>query len=175
MPADFPGAFAALREILSKHGSGMIVQADTPTEYTLVTRAIGPNKKPLWFAGVLSKKSAVTFHLMPLYNNPKLLVTLRPELKARMQGKSCFNFQRPDEKLFAELDRLTAAARDQWKRAGFLEPGVISRERFEEAFQAAGGDVAAMAARRKAVTRKRKAQLGKKRTSAGVRKAKVRG
>ena len=40
MATDFPGAFAALRDILKKHSGGMVVQVDTPKEYTLVTRAV---------------------------------------------------------------------------------------------------------------------------------------
>jgi hypothetical protein len=32
---------------------------------------------------------------------------ISPELKKRMQGKSCFNFSEPDERLFKELARLT--------------------------------------------------------------------
>ncbi len=72
MASDFPGAFAALRKILMRHSAGMIVQSDTPTDYTLVTPAIGPNRKPIWFGAVLSKKSAVTYHLVPLYFNPAL-------------------------------------------------------------------------------------------------------
>ena len=44
MAKDFPGAFAALREILKKHSAGMVVQADTPTEYTVVTRAVLPRR-----------------------------------------------------------------------------------------------------------------------------------
>jgi hypothetical protein len=34
---------------------------------------------------------------------------MSPELKKRMQGKSCFNFTTPDEKLFKELAKLTKA------------------------------------------------------------------
>jgi len=157
MPADFPGAFAGLRKILSKHAAGMLVHVDTPVDYTVITRAHGPNKKPLFFGAVYSKKSAVSFHLLPLYYNPRLHATLGPELKARMQGKACFNFQRPDAKLFAELDELVATARDQWKRAGFLEPGVIARERFTAVLKASGGDVGAMEARRQAVLAQRAA------------------
>jgi hypothetical protein len=49
MASDFLGAFASLREIMKRHSAGMIVQADTPTDFTVIMRAIHPNKKPLWF------------------------------------------------------------------------------------------------------------------------------
>ena len=80
MPADFPGAFDALRVILKRHADGMVVQADTPTDFTVICRAIGPNKKPLWFGAVILKKSAVSYHLMPLYFNPKLQAQVPEEL-----------------------------------------------------------------------------------------------
>jgi len=166
MPSDFPAAFAALRRILEKQAAGMIVHADTPTEFTLITSAIGPNKKPLWFGAVMSKKSAVTYHLMPLYYNPRLLTAIAPELKARMQGKTCFNFQRPDPALFARLDELTRLSRDQWERWGFLEPGPVPPERFAAAAKSAGLDPVAIAAKRRQVaaraTARRKATLAKR-------------
>ena len=154
MPKDTPVAFAALRRILKKHGAGMIVTADTPTVYTVTTRAQGPNKKPLWFGAIYSRKTGVSFHLVPLYRNPKLHATLGPDLEARMAGHACFNFKAPDAKLFAKLDRVTRAARQQWKRAGFLEPGVISAERMMAAHEKAGGSAAALAKRRATVLKR---------------------
>ena len=44
------------------------------------------------------------------------------ELKARMQGKSCFNFKTADEKLFTELEPVTARGFAAFKQAGFLSP-----------------------------------------------------
>ena len=83
MASDFPGAFAALREIMKRHSAGLIVQSDTPTDFTVITPAIGPNKKPIWFGCVLSKKSAVTYHLFSLYFNPALEAKVPPELLRR--------------------------------------------------------------------------------------------
>jgi hypothetical protein len=150
MPSDFPAAFAALREILRKHADGMIVQAATPTEFTLITPAVGPNKKPIWFGCVSLKKSAVTYHLFPLYMNPALQAAIPPELQARKQGKTCFNFQRPHPDLFAKLDALTAAARESFARGGYLTPGAVSLERIAAAFRAAGGDPEGLAETRRA-------------------------
>ena len=87
MGKDFEGAFAALREMLRKHAHGMVVHEDTPTGYTVITRGIGPNKKPLWFGAVMLKKSAVSYHLMPLYFNPKLQAQVPEELRPRKQGE----------------------------------------------------------------------------------------
>jgi hypothetical protein len=173
MVTDFPAAFAALRRILLNQATGMVVKSDTPGECTLVTPAIGPSKKPLWFGAVMSKKSAVTYHLMPLYYNPALQAAIAPELRARMQGKTCFNFQRPDAALFGKLDELTRLGRECWERAGFLEPGPIPPERFAAALRSAGEDPVAIAEQRKAkgaqAAAKRAATLRKR--AAAPRKA----
>jgi hypothetical protein len=63
----------------------------------------------LFFGAVKIGKRYVSFHLMPVYVNPELLDGMSPELRKRMQGKSCFNFTRADDALFAELETLTAA------------------------------------------------------------------
>src|SRR5712671_4276970 len=121
MPADFPTAFAALRDILKRHAAGLIVVADTSTDFTVTSPAEAPNGKPLWFGCVLLKKSAVTYHLFPLYFNPKLQAAIPAELLPRKQGKTCFNFQRPDAELFAAIDALTARGRAGYERLGLLE------------------------------------------------------
>ncbi len=169
MPSDFPAAFAALREILRKHAVGLIVQSDTPTDFALITPAIGPNKQPIWFGAAVIKKSAVMFYLVPLYYNPALLATITPELEKRKQGKTCFNFQRPDDALFELLNALTARALEYYKRAGFLRPGPVTTEQLNAALASAGVDTEALAALRKskaaAAAKKRAATLRNKKKS----------
>ena len=168
MPSDFPTAFRELREILKRHVDGMIVLNDKPNDFTVITKAIGPNKKPIWFGAVLMKKSAVTYHLFPLYFNPALQATVSPELAKRKQGKTCFNFQRPDPILFAQLDALTLRGREGFAKHGMLEPGNVCADRLDGALRAAGEDPVALAkfrkdkgkaaaAKRAATIRKRKA------------------
>jgi hypothetical protein len=50
-----------------------------------------------------------------------LLAALSPELKKRMQGKSCFNFSAIDKPLFKELSALTKAGFDSYKEQGFVD------------------------------------------------------
>ena len=52
-------------------------------------------------------KRYVSYYLMPVYVQPSLLDDISPELRRRMQGKSCFNFAKVDEPLLAELEALT--------------------------------------------------------------------
>ena len=61
------------------------------------------------------KKKYVSFYLMPVYMYPELLEGITPELRKRMQGKSCFNFKRVDESLFEELGALTSRGFEKFK------------------------------------------------------------
>jgi hypothetical protein len=65
-------------------------------------------------------KNYVSFHHLGVYARPELLKSVSPELRARMQGKSCFNFKAPDPTLFAELEDLTARAFDAFRKMGYL-------------------------------------------------------
>ncbi len=63
-------------------------------------------------------KNYVSFHLMPVYENPSLLEGISLELEARMQGKSCFNFKQVDEDLFSQLADLTEVGYLDFKQKG---------------------------------------------------------
>jgi len=171
MSTDFPGAFAQLREMLLRHAKGMLVQTPSPTRICVVTKAIGLNKKPVWFGYINTGKSGVSYHLVPLYFNPKLQAQVPKELLARKQGLTCFNFQRPDAALFAHLERLTAVAREHYERAGFLKEGTITPEQMEAVLVAAGEDPKKIArvrkAKAKAAAEKRARTIKKK---AGTKK-----
>ena len=65
-------------------------------------------------------KAYVSFHLMGVYGNPKLLDGVSEKLLARMQGKSCFNFKVVDEELFGELEQLTVKSIAGMRTAGFI-------------------------------------------------------
>jgi hypothetical protein len=57
---------------------------------------------------------------MPVYVEPKLLAGVSKPLKARMQGKSCFNFDSVDKDLLKELAALTKAGYASYKTQGFV-------------------------------------------------------
>lgn len=101
--------FGALRKLLAVHAKGLTVTADGPKGYSLNTPYSPAWKKELFFGGVQVTKNYVSFHLFPVYMFPDLLDGVSAELKARMQGKSCFAFRAPDAALFAELGALTKA------------------------------------------------------------------
>ncbi|MEE4329414.1 MAG: hypothetical protein V2J10_01000 [Wenzhouxiangella sp.] len=117
---DFPEVFARLRDTLRPYAESLDCKVDSDEQLSLDTRHIQKNKQPLWFGGVQIKKRYVSYHLMPVYVNPDLLADLSPELRKRMQGKSCFNFTTVDEGLFSELADLTEAAFADYRRQGFV-------------------------------------------------------
>ena len=72
---------------------------------------------------------------MPIYVEPSLLEGVSPELRRRMQGKSCFNFRSVDETLFDELAELTW--RGYERTAGDPGWGVAKREEHDMAYRRA--------------------------------------
>ncbi|WP_396626889.1 hypothetical protein [Luteitalea sp.] len=117
---DFAAVFADLRKVMAPYGARLAVTRDDETEFYVDTRHIQKNKKPLFFGAVQLKKSYVSFHLMPVYLKPELLSSASPELKARMQGKSCFNFAVSDARLFKELAALTKVGYASYEEQGFV-------------------------------------------------------
>lgn len=118
--AELDAVFKELRSIMAPYAEKLDPKKDDPTELYVDTAHVQKNKKPLFFGAVQVKKSFVSFHLMPVYLKPELLEGLSPELRARMQGKSCFNFAAIDKSLFKELASLTKAGFASYKEQGFV-------------------------------------------------------
>lgn len=75
----------------------------------------------MFFAEVRRGKAYASFHLMPLYMNNALAQRISPELKKRMQGKTCFNFKHvPEAGLLEELRQLTIAGLSGYEQRGWL-------------------------------------------------------
>jgi hypothetical protein len=118
-----------LRGILEKHSTALTVKAHAPGHYSLEAGA-GPAAVHAWggkvkkpvipVAWVQVGKAYVSYHLMGLYGNTRLLDGMSKGLKRRMQGKTCLNFKAVDEQLFKELDQLTAQAIAAFRKAGYI-------------------------------------------------------
>ncbi len=104
---DFPRVFDRLKAILSGYQDQAVLTANDAENYLLNAGYSAQYKKELFLGGVQIKKNYVSYHLMPVYMYPDLLEGVSPQLKKRMQGKSCFNFKQVDEPLFEELEQLT--------------------------------------------------------------------
>lgn len=126
-PANVGDVFRALRNVLEKHAAGLAVSEDTSTKYCLEA-PVGPATIQSWggrirrphipVAWVDAGKSYVSYHLMGIAV-PAVQTGMSKALRARMQGKTCFNFTVVDAVLLTELDSLTAASITAFHKAGF--------------------------------------------------------
>ena len=117
---DFSIIFTRLRSILQDHASTFHVSVDTADHYCLEIKYSKMFKKAFTVAWFMISKSYVSFHYMPIYFAPVLQKELSTGLKARMQGKSCFNFKTVDEGLFEELRQLTKKGFDLSKKMNIV-------------------------------------------------------
>ena len=105
--ADFQAVEARLRQVLEPYRDSLSVTTEGPGG--MVLELPGYEGKPWGYvAGTKIGKAYVSFHLMSVYTDPSLMDSMSPELKRRMQGKSCFNFTKIDDALFEELEGITA-------------------------------------------------------------------
>jgi hypothetical protein len=121
---EFELAFQGLRKILKPYDTKVRVIKDGPGCYLSESASIRYLGKPVMFASITSK-SYVAFHLFPVYVFPDLVKGISPELKRRMQGKTCWNFKKPEELLFAELGRVVEASFQRFAELGKRD---LSRE-----------------------------------------------
>ena len=119
--ADFAEVFEQMKSIFKPYAKKMDVSQDTDECYMLNTRYIMKNKQPLCFGGVRLGKNYVSFYLMSVYASPDLLKNMSPELRKRMQGKSCFNFKEVDKQLFGELKALTKDGAAKFSDKKYIE------------------------------------------------------
>ena len=113
---DFPKVFEQLKTILKPYAQKLTLATDTSNTYYIDGPYSEKWKKQLFFASTVIKKNYVSFYLMPVYMYPELIDDISPELKKRMQGKSCFNFKRVEPELFNELAELTQKGAERFKQ-----------------------------------------------------------
>ena len=113
---DFPIVFEQLKNILKPYSRDLTVKTNTVDTYYLDGPYSEKWKKELFFGSTQVKKNYVSFYLMPVYMYPELLKDVSPELKKRMQGKSCFNFKKVEPELFKELAELTKKGAEKFKQ-----------------------------------------------------------
>ena len=111
MAADeFERLFERFKAMLAPYAARMHVADEGTAMYGVDMAPEGERDPSTWFAGTRLGKRYVSYYLMPIYVKPSLLDGISPELRRRMQGKSCFNFAKVDEPLLAELEALTEAS-----------------------------------------------------------------
>ena len=113
---DFPIVFEQLKNILQPYARNLTITADTSKGYSLDGPYSEKWKKVIFFGAAQIQKNYVSFYLMAVYMYPELLKDISPELKKRMQGKSCFNFRKVEPELFKELADLTRKGVEKFKK-----------------------------------------------------------
>ena len=110
--------FERLRDILKDFEPPLHARTDDPKTYYLETPGAGG--KPVFFGSASIKKNYVSYHLMPVYDFPDLLDNLSPGLRARMQGKSSFNFKNEEAGIMDELAGLTKSGFERFREEGLI-------------------------------------------------------
>lgn len=118
---EFDAVYAALRGILLRRAGTLTIVEDSPRRFCLQGGVHPQHKTPMPIAWVQMGKAYVSFHHMGIYARPALLKAASEQLKARMHGKSCFNFTAVNEVLFAELEDLTVRAFSAFKDLGYIK------------------------------------------------------
>lgn len=113
--------FNSLKEILQPYEPYMTVVHDTDDNYYLDCKKEVRKDMPMFFASVRTNKNHISFHLMPVYAYPELMNGVNPDLRVRMQGKSCFNFTEHNPAVFEELAKLTRQGFDRFREKGYIE------------------------------------------------------
>ena len=121
--AQAAAVFDRLTAIFAPYRRALIAKTDEPNELFLEAPPSTAYPSGVYFGAVKIGKRYVSFHLMPVYVHPELLDGMSPDLRKRMQGKSCFNFTRSDDALFGELETLTAAGFARFRDNGWIPAG----------------------------------------------------
>ncbi len=99
--------FERLRDIMQRSTKQLVVTDDRRGSMTIESTDATSTGKRRWFGAVQTTENDVSYHLMPVYEHPGLLDDVSPALRARLHGKSCFNFKTIHEDVFNELESLT--------------------------------------------------------------------
>jgi len=123
----YEDGFRPSANLTDANGAGSRKSGETApdTSYLLLGAATDKFPDGLMFGAVKLGKRYVSYHLMCIYLAPDLVGEMSPGLRARMQGKSCFNFTRVDPELFDELSAITARGRDLYAARGWLADSTV--------------------------------------------------
>ena len=117
--ADLVAVHDRLKTILAPYRDRLAVTSDGPEGMVLELPAY--EGQPWGYAAATRLgKRYVSYYLLAIYGDPEIMRGMSPELRKRMQGKSCFNFTKIDEELFAELAALT-------EKSIALQPAVVEK------------------------------------------------
>lgn len=116
----FEDVYGDLRSILTAHTDILEMTKNSEIGVIAETKRKDEKGKGEFFGAAEIKKNYVSFYLMPIYCFPELAANISPELKKRMQGKSCFNFKKREPALFDELADHVKTGIEKYRSEGKL-------------------------------------------------------
>jgi len=109
--ADLDDLFAQLRQMLARHASSLVTVRDEPGDLQMETSRRSGSGTAMPFGAVHTHEDHVSLQFMPVFSHADLLTGVSAPLRARMQGRTCFNFTpaTASPELLAELSELVDA------------------------------------------------------------------
>jgi hypothetical protein len=121
---DLKSIFDQLKTMLAVYKPPMNPKLDSDRAYDLWTikdvDILGKKRTEVYFAGIVIRKTNVGFYYMPIYAEPELKRFLKPELLARLKGKSCFHINKLTPELKVQIADALKAGYRQYQERGWV-------------------------------------------------------
>lgn len=115
--------FEELKAMLEPYAARFEVRVDEPGHYELWSRAnMAPSGKPHkepYFAGLIIQKSYVGLYYMPIYTDPKISVSIGPDLLPTLHGKSCFYIKKLTPELREQIQAALTLGEETYAAKGW--------------------------------------------------------
>ncbi len=116
--------FTQLKELLLKYQPPLSSKMNDESHFDLwsVKDLVieGRKRKEVYFAGLIIQKSYVGFYYMPVYAEPEVKAFFKPELLARLKGKSCFHIHKLDSILLEQIKEALETGFNTYKERGWV-------------------------------------------------------
>jgi len=116
--------YSRIKALLSVYSPPLVARSDFEGRYELWSeKAIeveGRKPKEVYFGGLIIQSAYVGFYFMPVYVQSEIAALFRPELLARLKGKSCFHITKLDDTL---EDAIRDALAQGWRL--YIERGWV--------------------------------------------------
>ncbi len=121
--ADLKATFTTVRSLLKRFSPPLKATVNRADRYELWSRRQveieGRTHEGIFFASVVVQRGYVGFYFMPVYANAKLKAALKPELRTRLKGKSCFHLKSLDRELTSQIRTALAAGFAMYRKRGW--------------------------------------------------------
>lgn len=96
---------------------GIEVIGNTPTPYGYKKEII----PGMYFASALIRKDNVSFYFFPIYGSPKAYEKVAPHAMKRLDGKTCFHFNKEEQAVEKEIRALFKKGIEAYRKHGWVK------------------------------------------------------